>query len=92
MRLLFIGDIVGKQGCNFLAENLYSIKKEHNIDITVANGENSAQGNGITKYSADFLTNCGIDVITTGNHAFKRQEAHRITSYNVCYTKLLRTF
>lgn len=74
MRLLFIGDIVGKEGCNFLAENLYSIKKEHNIDITVANGENSAQGNGITKYSADLLTNCGVDIITTGNHAFKRRE------------------
>lgn len=78
MRLLFIGDIVGKEGCDFLAKNLYSIKKEHNIDITVANGENSAQGNGITKYSADFLTNCGIDIITSGNHAFKRRDSSEI--------------
>lgn len=78
MRLLFIGDIVGKEGCSFLAEKLYSIKKQYNIDITVANGENSAQGNGITKYSADFLTNCGVDIITTGNHAFKRRESSDI--------------
>lgn len=78
MRLLFIGDIVGKEGCNFLAEKLYGIKKEHSVDITVANGENSAAGNGITKYSLDFLTNCGVDVITTGNHAFKRRECSEI--------------
>lgn len=75
MNLLFIGDVVGKTGCEFLADNLYRIKKEHNIDVTVINGENSAQGNGITKYSMDFLTNCGADVITTGNHAFKRRES-----------------
>ena len=50
MRLLFIGDVVGKQGCEFLARHLYDIKKTHNIDITVVNGENSAQGNGIKKY------------------------------------------
>ncbi len=75
MKLLFIGDVVGKRGCEFLADNLYKIKKEHNIDITVANGENSAQGNGITKYSMDFLTSCGVDVITTGNHAFKRRDS-----------------
>lgn len=74
LRLLFIGDIVGKEGCEFLADKLYSIKKEYNIDITVANGENSAQGNGITRFSADFLTNSGVDIITTGNHAFKRRD------------------
>ena len=40
MKLLFIGDVVGKNGCKFLSEKLYSIKKEHGIDITVINGEN----------------------------------------------------
>ena len=78
MRLLFIGDVVGKAGCTFLSNNLYKIKKEHNIDITVVNGENSAAGNGITKHSMDFLTRCGADVITTGNHAFKRRECSEI--------------
>lgn len=75
MRLLFIGDVVGKNGCEFLSKKLYSIKKENNIDITVVNGENSAQGNGITQSSANFLLNMGVDVITTGNHCFKRHEA-----------------
>lgn len=75
MNLLFIGDVVGQSGCDFIRKNLYKIKKEYEIDITVANGENSAQGNGITRTSAGDLLNCGVDIITTGNHAFRRKEA-----------------
>jgi len=75
MNLLFIGDVVGRSGCDFLRKNLYRIKKEYEIDVTVANGENSAPGNGITKASAEELTGCGVDIITTGNHAFRRKEA-----------------
>lgn len=73
--LLFIGDIVGDDGCNFFAEKIFDLKKSKNIDIVIVNGENSAQGNGITKYSSDFLLSNGADIITTGNHAFKRREA-----------------
>lgn len=73
--ILFIGDVVGKAGCDFLAEKLRMIKSQYDIDITVVNGENSAQGNGITKYSADSILNAGADVITTGNHAFRRKES-----------------
>lgn len=75
MNLLFIGDVVGRSGLDFIRSNLYRIKKEYNIDFTVANGENSAPGNGISKASADELTEYGVDVITTGNHAFRRKEA-----------------
>lgn len=75
MKLLFVGDVVGKNGCDFFAANIYSLKKTYGIDITVVNGENSAQGNGITRQSADFLLNSGADVITTGNHSFKRRES-----------------
>lgn len=75
MNLLFIGDVVGKSGCDFIRKNLFKIKKEYDIDITIANGENSAPGNGITKASADELLSCGVDIITTGNHAFRRKEA-----------------
>ena len=74
MNLLFIGDVVGKDGCDFLAKNIYNIKKEYDIDFTVINGENSAQGNGITPQSFDSLVRMGADVVTTGNHAFKRKE------------------
>ena len=76
--LLFIGDVVGKSGCDFLKQKIFDIKKEYNIDFTVINGENSAQNNGITKYSSDILLSCGADVITTGNHCFKRRDSWSI--------------
>ncbi len=82
MNLLFIGDVVGETGCNFLKNKIYTIKKEHNIDVTIINGENSAQGNGISKNSMDFLFSCGADVITTGNHAFKRKESLQLFDEN----------
>ena len=47
MRLLFIGDVVGQGGCEFLMKKLPSFKKQNGIDVCIANGENSAQGNGI---------------------------------------------
>ncbi len=75
MKLLFVGDIVGASGCDFFASKLYGIKKDYGIDITIVNGENSAEGNGITRQSADFLLSNGVDAITTGNHSFKRREA-----------------
>lgn len=78
MRLLFIGDVVGAVGCKFLESKIHSLKQRYSIDITVVNGENSATGNGITNVSADMLTRLGADVITTGNHAFKRHEAQSI--------------
>lgn len=74
-RLLFIGDVVGRAGCEFLADKLSGIKRDNNIDITIVNGENSAQGNGITRGSADAIIRAGADIITTGNHAFRRKES-----------------
>ncbi len=82
--LLFIGDVVGKSGCDFLASKIHKLKKEYSIDITVINGENSAQGNGITAFSAGLLrNNCGADVITTGNHCYKRRDS--VDIYNEEY-------
>ena len=75
MNLLFIGDVVGSGGSEILALRLYDIKKEYDIDITVINGENSAQGNGVTAQSYRELINLGADVVTTGNHCFRRQES-----------------
>lgn len=76
--LLFIGDVVGRSGCEFLKEKIYEIRKKYNIDYIIINGENSAQNNGITRFSADMLLNCGADVITTGNHCFKRRDSWAI--------------
>ena len=84
MKLLFVGEIVGKSGCELLGRQLYSIKQQHVIDITVVNGENSAQGNGITPASAQSLFSMGVDVITTGNHCFKRRECTELFDSNDC--------
>ena len=74
MRILTIGDVCGSIGCNTVRRLLPKIKKEYNIDFTVINGENSADGNGITPSSAEMLFSYGADVITGGNHSLKRKE------------------
>ena len=73
MKLLFIGDVVGDVGCQFLQDRLRAVKREHGIDITVVNGENAADGNGLTAYAARRIFEAGADIITTGNHAFQRR-------------------
>lgn len=74
-KLLFIGDVVGKAGCSFLQSKLSLIKRHYAIDITIVNGENSAVGNGINRISSDSIFNAGADIITTGNHAFRRRDS-----------------
>ena len=76
MRILFLGDVVGKSGCLAVTENLPGIIKNKKLDFVIINGENAAdQGVGITeKISSDFF-NSGADVITTGNHVWDQKEA-----------------
>lgn len=74
MRILFIGDIVGRTGRRMLKDNLNIIIGEHNIDFVIANGENSAGGVGITKNVYEELLGYGIDIITLGNHAWAKKE------------------
>ena len=76
MLILCIGDVVGSVGCRFLRKTLPSLKKVKGIDLVICNGENSADGNGITPVSGEYLFNSGVDVITLGNHAFRRREAY----------------
>ncbi len=75
MKILAIGDVVGESGCNAVLKLLPKIKRQYNIDACIANGENSAKGNGILPSSAESLFFSGIDIITTGNHVFRRHEA-----------------
>jgi hypothetical protein len=63
-------------GCRFLRGHLPAFKKLHRVDLTICNGENSADGNGITPRSADYLFASGVDVITLGNHSFRRPEVY----------------
>ena len=74
MNILFVGDVVGQNACRDLAAALPSLKQRYNIDATIVNGENSADGNGITPFSAGLLLDGGADAITTGNHCYRRPE------------------
>ena len=74
MRILFIADVVGAPGRRALEQRLQGIRDEHEIDACVVNGENAADGIGITPRLADQLLGMGVDAITLGNHAFRRTE------------------
>ena len=74
MKILFIGDIVGEPGRRVIRELLPGIKKANDIEFVVGNGENVAGGSGITPSLADELFDSGLDVITSGDHIWKRRE------------------
>ena len=74
MRVLFIGDVVGKPGLRILSKLVPDYVKENKYDLICVNGENAAGGFGITKKSASKLKKYGCDVITTGNHILDRKE------------------
>ncbi len=76
MNILVLGDVVSDSGCEFIRKKLPAFKKLKAIDFTVANGENSSAGNGITPFSAEHLFTSGVDFITTGNHVYRRKEIH----------------
>jgi metallophosphoesterase (TIGR00282 family) len=76
--VLFIGDIVGRLGRKIVKELLPKLKKEHSVDLTIANGENSAAGYGITEKVYKELTEAGIDVITMGNHMFDKKDFSKV--------------
>jgi hypothetical protein len=74
LRILAIGDIIGKPGRKAVKEILPGLCSEHNIDLVIGNGENAAGGLGLTPSTAQELFDSGIDVITTGNHIWAYKE------------------
>ena len=74
MKIIFIGDVVGKSGCDALSSELFAIKNDYKAELVIVNGENSAEGNGIDRRSEQAIFDAGADVITTGNHAFNKYE------------------
>jgi metallophosphoesterase (TIGR00282 family) len=74
MRILFIGDIMGSPGRQIVRDRLADVVGQRQIDLVIANGENSASGFGITPKIADDLLHGGIDVLTGGNHSWDRKE------------------
>ncbi len=75
MRILFIGDIVGRPGRQLVRTGLSAVVSRHEIDFVIANGENSAAGFGITREIGDELLEMGVDVLTSGNHIWDKKEA-----------------
>ena len=75
MKLLFIGDIVGRPGRDLLRRHLKALAASLAVDLVIANGENAAGGNGITRDNAKEIFGAGVDVITTGNHVWDKREA-----------------
>ncbi len=73
MRIMCLGDIAGPAALDFVCARLWRLRKEYSVDFVIANGENCALGNGIDKESAEKLFICGCDVITTGNHIWKKK-------------------
>ncbi len=76
MKVLFIGDIVGRAGADRLKANMKKLVSEYPSDIVVANAENVNPKNGITPAEAESLHFAGVDVITLGNHAFRQQSIY----------------
>lgn len=75
MRILFIGDIVGQPGRRAVKELVPRLRRRHNLDLVIANGENSAGGSGITLKTAAEIFEAGVDIITTGDHVWDQKEA-----------------
>jgi hypothetical protein len=75
MRLLFIGDIVGRPGRELVRQGLAGLVEHHHVDLVIANVENAAAGSGITREIGDQLLDWGVDVMTSGNHIWNRKEA-----------------
>ena len=88
MKILFLGDVIGISGRSMIFNNLLSEIKNKKIDFVVVNGENAADtGKGITEEICKDFFNCGVDVITTGNHVWDQKET---MSHIEKETRLLR--
>lgn len=69
-----MGDVVGKRGCEHIRQVLPAVKRQYAVDVCIVNGENAADGNGLTPVAAEHLFQSGADVITGGNHTLRRRE------------------
>ena len=78
MKILFLGDVMGRSGRHSLRDHLPQVIIDNNIDFVIANGENAAGGFGITESICNELYSYGVNVITTGNHLWDQKE---ITNY-----------
>jgi 2',3'-cyclic-nucleotide 2'-phosphodiesterase len=78
LRVMIIGDIVGKSGCRSLFTMIKPLRKEFGTHLVIANGENAADGSGLTPDIVTEFITCGVDVITTGNHIWKNKTVYPV--------------
>jgi metallophosphoesterase (TIGR00282 family) len=78
LRAAMIGDVVGESGLKALEEKLPSIIRDNAVDFTVVNGENSADGFGMTEAALKRILACGVDVVTSGNHVWEKRDFWQI--------------
>lgn len=74
VKILFIGDIVGEPGRRAVTQLVPQLRQQHQLDLVIANGENSAGGAGITPATAEQIFNAGVNVITSGDHLWDQKE------------------
>jgi len=79
---LFLGDIVGNTGRRVVIQNCAALRATYEADLVIVNGENAAGGSGITPATADEIFASGVDLITTGNHIWKRKEIFKYLTAN----------
>ena len=87
MKILFIGDTVGKAGRAIVHQHLKDLQEKYRVDLTILNCENAAAGFGVTPKIADEFFDWGIDVLTSGNHIWDKKE---IMPYLDKNTRILR--
>ncbi|MEE2821665.1 MAG: TIGR00282 family metallophosphoesterase [Acidobacteriota bacterium] len=80
MKILFVGDVVGRAGRGLLKKHLSRIKVEHQVELTIVNVENAAGGFGITKALGEKILRYGVDVMTSGNHIWDKKEVYEYFS------------
>jgi metallophosphoesterase (TIGR00282 family) len=78
VRILFIGDIVGKPGRDIVCRSIKGLVAKHNLDLVIANAENAAGGSGLTPAIYRELIRAGIDAITLGDHVYRRKEIYSV--------------
>lgn len=82
MKILVVGDIVGERAVEKLKNNLKDIKEQEKIEVVIANGENAANGKGLTKQLFNELLSSGVDIVTMGNHTWDNEEIYEFIDDN----------
>ncbi|MBV7378627.1 TIGR00282 family metallophosphoesterase [Maritimibacter dapengensis] len=87
MKILFLGDVMGRAGRQAVSEHLPTLRRDWSLDFVVVNGENATNGAGLTEEHAKLLFEAGADVVTLGDHAFDQKE---MLSYSQKETRIIR--